>query len=194
MGQRNLKKPLSLLSAVIALGTILYVIFQLIRGQIYLERLNDIDGTTLILVALLMLRGVYRLREEADLQTVSLSLIASVSFIFGFEAIYKWSFYFYPWRMPPAELREFIVQVGVSLVVLAGFGQKKFRFTRGSWMALAIFIALWGFWLMVGFPQLWDGQARYLAILPVHLSWNMIYLLNRCVKAAFMMVYYFLFA
>ena len=187
------KKPLSTLAAVGALGAILYGILQLAQKNLYLERLNYVDNTTLLLLGLLMLRGVSGLREESDLQTVSLALIACVSFIFGYEAIYKWSFYFAPWRMPPAELREFLIQAGTSLVFLAGFAQKKFSFTRGNVLAGALFAALWITWLLIGFPQISDGQPQHGVILPLSLSGDLIYYLNRGTKVAFFLIYFFLF-
>jgi hypothetical protein len=186
------KKPLTLLTALTSLGAILYAIFQIVREGVYINSLNYVDGTTLIMLALLMLRGVQKLRNESDLQTVSLGIIASVSFVFCFEAIYKLSFFGIPWRMPPADLREFIIQVGVTLVALAGFAQGKFRFTRGSKIALAIFAILWAFWLSLGFPQLWDNQPQFDALINLPLTASMVYYLNRAAKVALFFVYFFL--
>jgi hypothetical protein len=186
-------KPLTISATLISISAIGYAVFQLVREGVYIERLNYLDSTTLILVALLMLRSATKLKAESDLQTVSLGIIACVSFVFGFEAIYKLSFYGLPWRMPPAELREFIIQVGVSLVALAGFAHGEFVFTRGSKIALAIFALSWLFWLAVGFPQLWDAQPQFEALIDLPLTPIMVYSLNRAAKVALFLVYFFLY-
>lgn len=193
LNRQLFNRPLSLLSAAAAAGLILYTVVHLARRGVYVEGLNFVDATTLLMVAVLVLRSLYKFRRASDLQAVSLALIASLSFIFGFEAIYKWSFYFFPWKMPPAELREWIIQIAIGLVAISGFAQGKFQLTRASLLAAAAFLFLWFLWLALGFPQLWDGQPHYRPLLPITLEWNMIYLLNRAVKLAFLLIYFFLY-
>jgi hypothetical protein len=182
-----------LATTLLAFGSIFYSVYQRAIGNIYVERLNYVDVTTLILVALLLLRAVTKLDDKSDLQTFSIALIGVLSFVFSFEAIYKWSFYFYPWRMPPEELREFVIQVAIGLVILAGFAEGNFRVNRGSKFAAIAFVVSWIFWLLVGFPQLWDGKNIYPAILNIPFTWGMIYGLNRVTKIALFLVYYFIY-
>ena len=177
----------------LSLGLIAYAVYGWLQGDIYVVRLNYVDSSTLVMVGLLLLRAVTKLDVQSDLQTVSIGLVSAISFIFAYEALYKLSFYFLPWHMPPEELRAFILQVAVSLVALAGFAQGIFRFTRGSKIALAAFIGLWVVWLAVGFPQLRDGLNVYLPLIGVPSSWGMIYALNRLTKLALFLFYFLLY-
>src|SRR4026209_2717494 len=123
-----LARPLSLLTLALAVVIMLYEIIQISRGNLYQEQLNDIDGTTLIMLGVLMLWGVSTLRHRPDLHAVSFTLVNALSFIFAYEAIYKWSFYLAPFvkPMPPPELRAFAIQVGTALTVLTGFSVRDF--------------------------------------------------------------------
>ena len=95
---------------------------------------------------------------------------------------------------PPEELRAFIIQGAVSLVALTGFAQGIFRFTRWSKIALAAFIGLWLLWLVVGFPQLWDGMKIHAPLIDVPFSWGATYALNRLTKIALFLFFFFLYA
>ena len=192
--RRLVSKPFSLIMFLLSLGMIAFAVYGWLHGDIYVARLNYVDSSTLVFVGLLLLRAITKLEKQSDLQTVSIGLVSVISFIFAYEALYKLSFYFFPWRMSPEELRAFIIQVAVSLVVLAGFAQGIFRFTRGSKIALAAFIVLWVIWLAVGFPQLWDGLNVYSPLIGVPSSWGMIYALNRLTKVALFLFYYLLYA
>jgi hypothetical protein len=121
-------RPLSLLTTALAIIIILYEVIQISSGNLYQEQLNDIDGTTLIMLGIIMLWGVSRLRNQTDLHAVSFTLVNALSFIFTYEAIYKWSFYLAPFvmPMPPPELRAFAIQVGTALTVLTGFAVRDF--------------------------------------------------------------------
>src|SRR5512141_2716001 len=108
--QAMLRRPLSLIAAILALFLIVYELFQIATGHIYQKALDKMDATTLVELGILTLLGIYTLRDQTDLQAVSFTLVAGLSFIFIYEAIYKWSFYLVPFRqhiqMPPPELRE----------------------------------------------------------------------------------------
>src|SRR5262245_47665156 len=118
-----LKRPLSLSAAILAVLLILYEVIQIASGDLYQSALNNMDGTTLVELGILMLLGVFTLRYQTDLQAVSFTLVAGLSFIFIYEAIYKWSFFLAPFRMamPPAEFREFVIQCGIAAGILTGF-------------------------------------------------------------------------
>jgi len=190
---RLIEKPLSLFVILLALGLIFYAFYDRWQGNLFVARLDYVDSTTLIMVALLLLRAVVKLGDESDLQTVSIGLISALSFIFFFEMIYKLSFFIFPWHMPPGELREFVIQISVALVVIVGFAQGIFRFTLGSKIALGLFIAGWFFWMVVGFPQLGDGLIFYTPLIDIPFSWEMIYAMNRLTKFFLFMVYFLLY-
>ena len=188
------QKPLSLLTSVVALSLLGLALFELGSGSLYVARLNYVDATTLAMVALLLLRAVTKLQSASDLATVSIALASSLSFLFSYEAIYKWSFYLLPWRLPAPELREFLLMVGVGLIILTGFSQQVFKLRRASLILLGLFIAAWLFWLAVGFPQLWDGVNSHHAVLDLPLAGNMLYVLNRATKFVWFLFYFYLYA
>src|SRR5436190_18721196 len=123
-----LKRPLNLIAAILAVLLIIYEVIQIVSGHLYQGALNGMDGTTLVELGILTLLGVFTLRDQTDLHAVSFTLVAGLSFIFMYEAIYKWSFYLAPFRlhMPPAEFREFVIQVGIAAAILSGFADRFF--------------------------------------------------------------------
>ncbi|MGZ9222374.1 MAG: hypothetical protein ACXW4Q_09715, partial [Anaerolineales bacterium] len=151
-----LTRPLSLFTAALATLIILNEVIQISKGNFYQEQLNDIDGTTLIMLGILMLWGIFALTDRTDLHAVSFTLVNALSFIFAYEAIYKWSFYLAPFLMPmpPPELRAFAIQVGTALSVLTGFAFRDFTIKKWTLTWLGIFVSLWALWLLVGFPQI----------------------------------------
>ena len=185
-----MRRPLSFLSGAFAALLILVPLYHRTIGNVYIEDLNYVDGTTLIMVGILMLRGIFSRTHDTDLQAFSIALISALSFVFTFEAIYKLSFYAFPWRMPAGELREFVIQVGIALTALTGFAFGKFRITKVSWIFGVIFVAGWVLWLLVGFPQLDNGEKFYQPVVDVEFTWDMIYVLNRALKIVLFMIFY----
>lgn len=188
------RRPLSSLSAALAGGLIIVPLYQLSVGNVYLEPLNYVDGTTLVMVGVLLLRGLVSLRRDTDLQAAAMALIGALSFVFAYEAVFKLSFYTFPWRMPPPELREFVIQVGIALTALVGFAYGRFRMSTFSWMFAFLFAVGWILWLLVGFPQLSTGENFYTPVMDVHFTQDMIYTLNRATKILLCLVYYFLYS
>ena len=184
-----IQRPLSLLTMVLTGFMITVPLYQRLSGIVYIEQLNWVDGTTIIMVGIILLRGVLHWQSDTDLQAVSIALIAALSFLFTFEALYKLSFYAFPWRMAGGELREFVIQVGISLTVLVGFAFGRFSVSRPSKVFIGIFIISWIIWLLVGFPQLESGENFYPAIINIPITQNMIYFLNRATKGALCLVY-----
>jgi len=185
---------MSLISTLAALCLLGLFIFNLGSGNLYVARLDYVDATTIIMVAILILRAVIKLQSASDLTTISIAIVSSLSFIYSYEAIYKWSFYYFPSRMPAPELREFLLQVGVGLVILTGFSQQVFRLRRINIIYFGLFLFAWLFWLAVGFPQLWDGMNVHNAIFEIPMNRDMIYLLNRVTKIIWFLNYYYQYA
>jgi hypothetical protein len=90
---RLVRRPLSSVTALLAALLILYSLYQLHLGNTYLETFNWIDGTTFIMIGVLLLRGIICLWRDSDLQAVSIALIGALSFVCAYEAIYKLSFF-----------------------------------------------------------------------------------------------------
>lgn len=189
-----LERPLSLTAAILAVLVIFYEVIQIASGRLYQGALNNMDGTTIIELGILTLLGVFTLRDQTDLQAVSFTLVAGLSFIFIYEAIYKWSFYLAPFRMqmPPVELREFVIQTGIAATILTGFADGFFTIKKWSLIWLCLFILLWIFWLLVGFPQI-TGEVIWPQIIPINFTHDMTYALNRATKLMMFLAYCTLF-
>lgn len=175
---------------ILAAVLLFLLVIEWLKGNIFVESINYIDATTLMMVGVLLVRGVVKQRNDTDLQAVSIGLIAALSFVFAFEAFYKLSFYVLPIFMPADELREFTIQLGTALTGLAGFAFGKFVFSKKSKLFLTLFLFEWAFWLSIGFPQLFTTQLFYPVIISLHLEWGTIYFLNRAAKFTLFLVYY----
>jgi len=181
---RLARRPLSSATAFLAAIMIVFPLYQRSIGNVYLETFNYVDGTTLIMVGVLLLRGIISLRQDTDLQAVAIALTGSLSFVFAYEAIYKLSFFILPWRMPPPELREFVIQVAIALTALVGFAFGKFRVSTLSLIFAGVFVAELIIWLLAGFPQLNNGGNIYSPVVNVPFTMDMVYVLNRATKIA----------
>ena len=189
-----LKRPLSLIAAILAVLLIIYELIQIASGALYQSALNNMDGTTLVELGILMLLGVFTLRDKTDLQAVSFTLVAGLSFIFIYEAIYKWSFYLAPFRMdmPPAEFREFVIQCGIAVSILTGFAVGFFKLTKWTFIWLGLFVVLYVFWMLVGFPQITGGSFSP-QVIPINFTHDMTYVVNRSTKLLMFLAYLTLF-
>ena len=189
-----LKRPLSLVAALLAALLIVYEAIQIASGQLYQQALNKMDGTTLVELGILALLGIYTLRDQSDLQAVSFTLVAGLSFIFIYEAIYKWSFYLAPFRMsmPPAEFREFVIQMGIAATILTGFADGFFTFKKWTFVWLGLFVLLYIFWLLVGFPQI-TGESFFTPVIDVEFTPEVTYVVNRSTKFLMYLAYLTLF-
>ncbi|HEX9332958.1 MAG TPA: hypothetical protein VF896_13795 [Anaerolineales bacterium] len=183
-------RPLSLSAAIFAVLLIVYEVIQIASGHLYQKVLDKMDATTLVELGILTLLGVYTLRDQTDLHAVSFTLVAGLSFIFIYEAIYKWSFYLTPFRlhMPPMELREFVIQMGIAATILTGFANGFFTLKKWTFIWLGLFIVLYVFWMSIGFPQI-TGEVMYSKIIPINFTNEMTYVLNRSTKLMMYLAY-----
>ncbi len=212
------EKPLSTLSALGAALVMLYSAVTILHGSLYIGVLNHLDATTLIMTGFLWLRAIFAMRERNDLQTFSLALVSGLSFIFAYEAIYKASFYANPspassgltilgragshpvsgveeafFGIPPAQLREGVLDIAIALTVLVGFAYGVFSFSKYSKLCVLLFAASWAVWLTVGFPQINDLSDVHPPVINLQLNWLEVYLLNRETKFLLFLAYFFLF-
>ncbi|MGZ6316963.1 MAG: hypothetical protein ACXWNQ_06860 [Anaerolineales bacterium] len=189
-----LRRPLSLATGIAAGLVILAALYMRLRGNMLLGQLDNLDTFTPVMISILLLRGIYAMRNDTDLQAVSISLIGALSFIFIYEAIYKASFYITGRPMPPGELREFLIQVGIALTAVAGFAFGKFHFSRWSRLFAIAFVLLYAFWMLTGYPQVNTSANVYWMIIPVHYTWNLIYAVNRGTKVLMFFTYLFFYS
>jgi len=187
------RRPLSIAVAAGGVLVILAALVFRIEGHMLIPGLENMDTFTPVMISILILRGLYSMRHDTDLQAVSMSLIAALSFIFIYEAIYKLSFYIVR-PMPPAELREFLIQCGIALTAVSGFAFGKFHFSRWSRIFAAAFVVLYAFWMLSGYPQVNTSANVYWTIIPVRYTWDMIYLVNRGTKVLVFLTYLFFYS
>jgi hypothetical protein len=189
-----IKRPLSSATIALAAMVIVFEIVQICRGSLYVGRLNFIDGTTLVMIGVLMFWGVIAMRKRTDFQAVAFVLVNALSFVFAYEALFKWSFFLPPLGppMPPAEMRDLAIQSGIALTVLTGVADGHFTFKKATLPLIGLFIAVWAFWMLVGFPQL-NGHVTFRPIIRGELTHGMVYLINRGTKALLFAAYLTLF-
>lgn len=191
-----LRRPVSLIAAILASLLIAYEVFQIATGHVYQKALDKMDGTTLVELGVLALVGVFTLRDKTDLQAVSFTLVAGLSFIFIYEAIYKWSFYLVPFRqhiqMPPEELREFVIYASIAATILTGFSMHFFTLKKWTFIFLGLFAVLYVFWMFVGFPQI-TNEMFYPQRIPVTFTHEMTYAVNRGTKFLMYLAYLTMF-
>ena len=188
-------RPLSF--AIAAMGIIVILaalVYRLIGGHMLIGALDNLDAFTPVMISILMLRGLYAMRNDTDLQAASISLIVALSFIFIYEAIYKISFYLPPWTITPTDLREFLIQCGIALTVVAGFAFGKLHFSRWSLGFAVAFVLLYSFWMLAGFPQVNTNADAHWMILPMHWTWDRIYIVNRGTKVLMFLTYLFFYS
>lgn len=188
-----IRRPLSsAVGAAAALVILLVLVFRF-EGHMLIPGLANMDTFTPAMISILMLRGLYALRNDTDLQAVSMSLTVALSFIFIYEAIYKISFYIVR-PMPAAELREFLIQCGIALTVVTGFAYGKLHLSKWSKIFIAAFVLLYVFWMLSGFPQVDTNANVYWKIIPVDYTWDMIYVVNRSTKVLTFLTYLFFYS
>lgn len=187
------RRPLSFAAGAAAVLVILAALIFRIEGHMLIGALDNMDTFTPVMISILILRGLYAMRHDTDLQAVSIAMIAALSFIFIYEAIYKISFYIVK-PMPPAELREFLIQCGIALTAVSGFAFGKFHFSKWSRIFAVAFVVLYAFWMLAGYPQVQLGGNTYWAIIPVHLSWDQAYIVNRGTKVLMFLTYLFFYS
>ncbi len=188
-----IRRPLSAAVAVLCTLVILVSLAIRIQGNMLLGSLDNMDAFTPVMISILLLRGIYAMRNDTDLQAVSIALISALSFIFVYEAIYKISFYLDK-PMPPAEVREFLIQLGTALTVVAGFAFGKLHFSKWSRIFAVAFVLLYAFWMLAGYPQVDTNANVYWVFIPVKFTWDMIYIVNRATKALVFLTYLFFYS
>ncbi len=188
------KRPLSALLIALGLFGLAVELVQISLGNLYMTALSNVDGTTLLMMGVLLLWGIFSLRSETDFQAVAFSFVAVLSFVLAYEATFKWSFYLFPfmYSMPNPELRLFLIEGGSALTVLAGLAEGHFRIKKWTLIWFGLFALLWIIWLSVGFPQL-SGQVMYSPVVPIPFTPAMTYVINRATKVVLFFVYLTLF-
>ena len=182
--------PLTTGSLVCAVALGGWSIVTLFSGSRYIGALNSVDATTPLMISVLLLRGIYALRAEPDLKIFSISLIGALSFIYTFEAIYK--FFFFGWVPKSAELRELLLQIATALTVLVAFQSRALRLSGLSKLFLGLYAVTMLFWWLIGYPQL-DSPPHMVQYITLHVSTETVYIINRAAKLFLFVAFFFFY-
>lgn len=182
-------KRLSLL--VIPLAGIIYSLYLMLTGRLYVQELNWVDVTTVLFLSLLFLRGVYAFRRAPLTKILALCLLNMFSFIYCFESIYK--FLFLGWLYSSAELRELLLQAVATLTPLLGFHYGDYKLNLRSLLFAFLFVLTMAFWVAIGYPQLFMGRV-HTAWLNLEVNQTTVYIINRLAKFFLFLAYFFLYS
>jgi hypothetical protein len=182
---------LTFLLLVFPTSGVAYSLYSILAGSPYLEALNWVDATTVLFISLLAYKGIYVFRHAAPLKVAAICLLNAFSFIYCFEGVYK--FLFLGWLYSSAELREMLLQGAAALTPLLGFYYGDFKPKRFSLIFAILFAATMAFWALVGYPQLFMGKV-YAARIPIDISHQTVYVVNRAAKAFLFLAYFFLYS
>lgn len=179
--------PLTSFAFATAVGLATWSMLTIFSGSRYIGALAGTDATTPLMTAALLFRGIYSLRAAPDLKIFAVSLIVALSFLYTFEAIYK--FLFFGWRWAPGELRELLLQVATSLTVLVAFQSRDLRLGGASKLFAGLFAATMIFWLLIGYPQGDTGyhSAQYI---PINPSNEALYAIGRFAKFSLFLAFF----
>ena len=179
-----LRKPMSTGLAMIGLLGILYFGYTLLTtGSVYISSLNDLDGTTLVMISVLIVTGGIAFKELNDLQAFGTVVIIVLSFIFLFESIYK--FLFFDWVTDPEDLRTLLLQFGTASAIFLPLGLSYVRFNKAVYVFLALYVLFMFIWWITGYPQIFETEENRVIFLGadrIAVSLNSVFIWNRLTK------------
>jgi hypothetical protein len=167
-----------------------YAVRVLWQGETLAPELGYADWLTVIFISLLVARGAYVFRAGPPLKTLALCVTNPFSFIFCFEAIYK--YLFQGWLYKSIEMREMLLQFAATATILLGFHYGDFRLNRRSVIFGVLFGLTMAFWVAIGYPQLFMGKV-FTPWLPIEVSRDTVYVINRMAKGFLFLAYFFLY-
>ena len=170
---------------------VIYSLYSILAGKLYLEELHWVDVTTVLFLSLLTYRGIYVVRKAPLLKIVALCLLNAFSFIYCFESIYK--LLFLGWLYSSAELRELLLQGVAALTPLLAFYYGDFKLGRRSLLFALLFAAMMAFWVAIGYPQLFMGRVHS-AWIDLEVSQTCVYVINRSAKFFLFLAYFFFYS
>ncbi len=177
--------------SVIPLVGIIYSLYSILTGKLYVQELNSVDVTTVLFLSLLLFKGIYVLRKASLVKIFALCLLNMFSFIYCFESIYK--FLFLGWLYSSAELRELLLQGAATLTPLLGFHYGDYKLNPRSLLFAFLFVATMAFWVAIGYPQLFMGRV-HAAWLNLEVNRTTVYIINRSAKFFLFLAYFFLYS
>lgn len=125
-------------------------------------------------------------KKVPDVEVFSIALATTMSAIWLYELIYHYSFitYFNYFKYPYfdfSDTKTLLLEGALSLLVLAGYKYQRVRQNHFFVGLIAVFIASYAAWLLIGFPQ-FDGTFQLPRVIHVEEPVYVGYFLNRLSK------------
>ncbi len=178
------KRPLSLILACMGFSGFLFFVFIIAStGSIYINALDRLDGTTLLMISVLLIKSVWVYRNLADPISFGNSVVIVLAFIYIFESIYK--FLFFDWLTNPADLRVLLLQIGTVSVIMLPIGYKSIQLTKPVIGFLTLYSAFMFIWWIFGYPQIFEdveNRVIFFGADRINVTLNQVFIWNRVAK------------
>ncbi len=178
------KRPLSLILACMGFSAVIFFVFIIAStGSIYINALDRLDGTTLLMISVLLIKSVWVYRNLPDTISFGNSVVIVLAFIYTFESVYK--FLFFDWVTNPADLRVLLLQIGTVSVIMLPIGYKSLQVTKTVVGFIILYVAFMFIWWIFGYPQIFedvDNRVIFLGADRIHVSLNQVFIWNRVAK------------
>lgn len=199
--ERLKQHPFSLFLFIASILLALFFTMMLSVKGLYQKSLAEIDMSSLIMASLLTAKTALYSADNSKLKLIAVICLFNVSFLLGFEFIYK--FLFFAWVVEPAELRELVLFGAAATGGLYLYSDRKVRITRAGQYSLLLFAVTMLFWFFCGYPQLFKIHEiepvsipgitieGYPHLIPVELNRTGVYIVNRIAKGALWLFFMF---
>ncbi len=178
------KRPFSsVLACMGVLGILFFLFVVTTTGSVYIKALNNLDGTTLLMISFLLIKSVWVYRDLPDTITFGNTVIIVLAFIYTFESIYK--FLFFDWLIDPADLRELLLQIATVSAILLPLGYKNLQLTKQAILFLALYVTFMFIWWIFGYPQIFEdieNRVIFFGSDRIPVSLNQVFIWNRITK------------
>ncbi len=168
---------------VMAIVAAFYSVASIILSQHWVTFLGDLSAFSLLSVSLIYLASESSLtRAGLDwVEAIVLSALFSNAFIQSYELIYHFSFLVYfnyfKWPLLDGDGIRYLVERSLTILPTALL-RKHLSFGKLSAASLVLFAALWGTWILYGFPQYFSENSYYPIILEASDRYTTSILLN----------------
>ena len=177
----------------LGLGGVLFFISILVStGSVYVKALDGLDGTTMAMIGLLLINGIWSFRRLPDVVSFGTTVVICLSFIYTFEGIYKCLFF--GWLNDPEELREMLLQIAMASAVVLPIGNKNLKLTRTVWAFFALYVVFMFIWWITGYPQIFEDEENRVIFWGserIIVSVDQVYYWNRLTKLWLFLAFFF---
>jgi hypothetical protein len=186
----------------VLIGLSVYAAFLMAQqGYYYWSSFFRAQSSSAIFFSLVFIGVAVQLakRMVSDLETFSIALATTLSAIWFYELIYHYSFisYLNYFQFPYFQFSDantLIMDCALSLLVVVGHRYIRLRRNYLLWISFSMFVAFYGFWLLIGFPQYADRTFQLPVLIAVKDPFSAAFLLGRFSKLSLCISWVFLYA